>query len=238
MPLDNDQYILTSNRDEQVIRKTVFPYHFDHDNFTLLGPRDEKAGGTWIATSNQHMTACLLNGAFEKHIPKPPYRQSRGKVVTDVFKFQTVEDFVINYQFDGIENFTLVLVYNNQEHPRLYEIRWDGEVLHKKELDRNQPHIWASAPLYTKEVISERREWFKAWVDENDFSLENIRTFHRFGGNGDKTNGLQIDRNHLQTVSVTSVHASHTHSEVHYYDMIHEQDYIEKIKLPSLSLQS
>lgn len=238
LPLDNNNYILTSNRDEQVIRETIFPYHFDQQNFTLLGPRDEKAGGTWIATSNQHMTACLLNGAFEKHVPKPPYRQSRGKVVIDVFHYKTVNDFVEQYDFSGIENFTLVLVYNNQDHPRLYELRWDGETLHKQELDRNQPHIWASAPLYTKEVITQRKAWFKAWVNENDFSLENIRNFHQFGGNGDKTNGLQIDRNHLQTVSVTSVHASDIHSEVHYFDMIKAQSHIEKINLPSLNLQS
>ncbi len=238
LPLDNNNYIITSNRDEQVIRKTIFPYFFEESNFTLLGPRDEKAGGTWIATSNQNMTACLLNGAFIKHVPKPPYRQSRGKVVTDVFQYKNVHEFTTNYDFSGIENFTLVLAYNNQETPELYELRWDGEVLHQKELDRNQSYIWASAPLYTKEVVEERKEWFKQWVNENDFTLENIRDFHQFGGNGDKTNGLQIDRKQLQTVSITSVYVSPLQSDVHYFDMINKETFVESIQLLSLDLQS
>lgn len=238
LPLDNNNYILTSNRDEQVIRKTIFPHFFDHHDFTLLGPRDEKAGGTWIATGNQNMTVCLLNGAFEKHMHKPPYRQSRGKVVTDVFQYKNVDEFITDYNFLGIENFTLVLVYNNQEIPSLYELRWDGEVLHKKELDRTQTYIWASATLYSKEVVLERKEWFEKWVNENEFTLENIRKFHQFGGNGDKTNGLQIDRNQLQTVSITSVHSSQSVSKVHYFDMINQQTFVERINHISLNLQS
>ncbi len=238
LPLENNNYIITSNRDEQVVRKTIFPHLFESTNFTLLGPRDEKAGGTWIATSNQNMTACLLNGAFEKHISKPPYRQSRGKVVTDVFQYKNVHEFTANYDFSGIENFTLVLAYNNQNRPELYELRWDGEVLHKKELDRSQPYIWASATLYAKEVVIERKEWFKTWVNENDFNLENIRNFHQFGGNGDKTNGLQIKRNLLQTVSITSVLVSSSQSDVHYFDMINKNTAVKSIKLLSLNLRS
>ena len=51
LPLKNDGFILTSNRDEQPNRITHPPLTVVEDETTLLFPKDEIAGGTWIGTS-------------------------------------------------------------------------------------------------------------------------------------------------------------------------------------------
>ncbi|MCP4522048.1 MAG: NRDE family protein [Cytophagales bacterium] len=231
LPQEDNQYILTSNRDEVSVRKTTFPHIYPFDNYSLLGPQDTKAGGTWIATSNQNMTVCLLNGAFQKHIPKPPYRQSRGQIVLDAFKFGTAQEFIENYSFEGTENFTLVLVYNQKGKEALHELRWDGEKLYHAILDRNKAYIWASSTLYSNEIVTQRKEWFAEFIETKEATLENIRNFHQFGGNGDQQNGLQISRdNSLQTVSITSVVSSEQSSEVHYLDRLNDSLHQETIQ--------
>ena len=75
-------FILTSNRDEHISRG-IARYHdlYQMDDTILAYPVDAKAGGTWFICNGQGDTGVLLNGAFEKHLPDPPYRKSRGAVL-------------------------------------------------------------------------------------------------------------------------------------------------------------
>lgn len=220
LPKEEKNYILTSNRDEATARKTIFPNFFSP---SLIGPKDEVAGGTWIATT-QTRTTCLLNGAFEKHVRKLPYRKSRGQVVLDVFEYQSIDDFKNTYDFSNIENFTLVII-DIEEEKQVHEFRWDGSTLHYQELNSTKAHLWASPTLYNPEIIATRKKWFEEWQQTNNFTLENIRKFHQFGGNGDKENGLQINRKEgvLQTVSITSVENFTNQLDVHYLDMLTQE---------------
>ena len=69
---------ITHNRDEQNLRtKALAPEHSLVHGTALLFPRDGKAGGSWAGMNEFGHAAVLLNGAFEKHLPKPPYRKSR-----------------------------------------------------------------------------------------------------------------------------------------------------------------
>ncbi len=49
-------YILTSSRDEQKARSTIFPKKYSIANKTLIFPKDELSGGTWIDTYEQQQT--------------------------------------------------------------------------------------------------------------------------------------------------------------------------------------
>lgn len=107
-------FILTSNRDEKNYRPTLPPEIHVVNGKKLLFPKDEEAGGTWIATNNQHQTVCLLNGAFETHVKNPPYRKSRGLILLESFGYDSFAEFAENVDLENIEPFTLLLIEHQE----------------------------------------------------------------------------------------------------------------------------
>ncbi|MFW0694651.1 hypothetical protein ACN091_10365, partial [Aliarcobacter butzleri] len=82
------------------------------------------------------LTACLLNGAFVAHTPQPPYKHSRGLVVLDAFDYVSIDSFINQYSFTGIEPFTLLLAETDRlSGQRLVELRWNGRRLFISESD-------------------------------------------------------------------------------------------------------
>ena len=95
IPSNKDSYILTSNRDESPQRASAeIPKKYKIFDQDIFFPRDPQAGGTWIASSEENYTLCLLNGAFKKHKWNPPYRMSRGLVLLDFFKYNNTNKFL------------------------------------------------------------------------------------------------------------------------------------------------
>lgn len=219
LPNGSNQYILTSNRDEWPGRPTSTPIKHDGPNgITLLYPTDGMAGGSWIAISNNGATACLLNGAYERHERNPPYRRSRGLVLVDAFAYESFADFVMEYDFSNIEPFTLLFVADKV----LHELRWDGVEGHYSLPNPNKPHIWASATLYIPEYIAKRKGWFTNWLQSHsEYKPEDIISFHRNGGEGDKYNDIVMNREGLvQTVSITCVAPTIDGVEMIYEDLL------------------
>lgn len=48
IPQENNNFILTSNRDEAYGRKTLAPSFYTIDGVKMLFPKDAVAGGSWI----------------------------------------------------------------------------------------------------------------------------------------------------------------------------------------------
>ena len=231
IPQSNNNFILTSNRDEAAHRSPQSLTKIVLHGVELVFPKDAGAGGTWVAAANDGRVVCLLNGAFEKHKHQPPYRRSRGIMVLDYFKYKSTNDFFEHYDFEGMEPFTFVLVGHNE----LHELRWDENDAHLKELNTKGFYLWSSATLYTPEVRLEREEWFQDWLkDRNDFSLSAIQDFHFNGGKKDDWNGFIMNRmNLVQTVSVTNVVKKVDRMEMLYHDLLREnilRDHIFKKK--------
>lgn len=226
LPLSESDFILTSNRDEKTYRESaVFPYKKDG----LVFPKDGRAGGSWIVSSQQGKSVCLLNGAFEKHDAKPPYRTSRGQIVLSVFDYSHVTHFAKEINLDNIEPFTLILI-EHRANTELYELRWDGVKKHFKQLETNEPHFWCSSTLYSKEVASSRKAWFDSWKTEHPFTVDHIYSFHRFGGSGDLENDLTMDRgNGMQTISITSISKEGGQTTMNYHDLLTDKKYVESI---------
>lgn len=206
LPTDKDSYLLTSNRDEGTTRPAaISPKQYSINGKNILFPKDPLGGGTWIAYA-EHRAACLLNGGFEKHIPSPPYKKSRGLVLLDYFSFADATDFATHYDFTGIEPFTLVIAETNG----LSEIRWTGKGHRSAALDPTLPHIWSSATLYTRETISLRQHWFRHWLEAQEgkerYTVESIRHFHRNAGEGRKESDLVMSlEGMVRTVSITTL---------------------------------
>ena len=220
LPLGNDEFCLTSNRDETPTRQPMELYYDEANN--LLFPKEPKHGGTWISVSADNRLVCLLNGAFQKHKHEPPYRKSRGLVVLDYFEYGTTTQFVTNYYFDGIEPFTMVIFDN----AKIYDFRWDGETKHLLELDPEKPHIWSSSTLYNDEIKNKRIAWFQQLlVAEQENNAAEILKFHKTAGADDKENGLIMSRNNnlVCTVSITQVLKKDHKFSLKYFDRINNK---------------
>lgn len=204
LPLGNNQFILTSNRDESPKRKTIPPSKYDEDGVAFVYPKDELAGGTWIGLSEKNRLVCLLNGGFEIHERKGPYKMSRGLIVKKILSAENSVSFVENFVFDDIEPFTLVLVDWNSN-LATYELVWDGISKHFVKLPQ-EPKIWSSSTLYTSEMKALRRTWFANWLSENKiFHQQKIIDFQTSTDKGTPETSLKMKRSFVETVSVTSV---------------------------------
>ncbi len=195
-------YVFTSNRDEHISRPSAFfPKEEIVNNKRIVFPKDPKAGGTWFAISESGAVVILLNGAFEKHVPKDNYAKSRGLVVLDIVSHNNPQDYLKEIDLIKIEPFT-VLVFEKGE---LMELRWDGKNKHLKTLKSDQAYIWSSATLYDKEIIKKREELFFNFMNKADVDAKSIIDFHS-NNHQDSQNGFIIDRQTgLKTFSVTQV---------------------------------
>jgi hypothetical protein len=217
LPTDSG-FLITSSRDELNFRHTLPPDKHQIVHQQIVFPKDELAGGTWIASSKTR-SVCLLNGAFTKHIRKKKYRKSRGVIMLENFEYKHVEDFVEKIYLDDIEPFTLILKEHNLNQ-HLYEFRWDGEQKHLANFDANQPKIWASATLYDEQVIKMRVNWFDNWLKEYHQPIE-IIDFHRQRKTNDIENDIVVKRNNgLQTVSISQIRFQERNHVFYYNDLI------------------
>lgn len=232
IPTGEHEYILSHNRDETPGRS---PDRLHTDQLAgqqLVFPKEPKAGGTWIASSNNDLTICILNGAFVNHERKPPYRRSRGLVALDFFSFSSIHNFAKDYSFDGIEPFTLLVCQGKQ----LHELRWDSQLVHLNELDAKRSHIWSSAPLYRPEMRRKREQWFDVWKQLNPTpELDDILGFHQNAGEGDpRTDVIMRISEHFRTVSITNVIRTQTQIDMRYRDLISESQQIRSLFLNSV----
>lgn len=211
LPWGNKGFILTSNRDERTTRPVaVAPCRYRVHGQTLVFPRDPVGGGTWIATAGNGVSLCLLNGAFEAHRPDPPYRLSRGKVLLDFLRYDYAGAFATQYDFSGIEPFTLLVVRSGPA-LSLSELGWDGKSVHLAAKDPARPHIWSLATLYSPEMVRQREAWFADWlIDRDAFRVEDILHFHHSAGGEDACNALRMNRKDgFRTVSITAIARQH-----------------------------
>ncbi|MFZ2898008.1 MAG: NRDE family protein [Saprospiraceae bacterium] len=232
IPQGPGAFTLSSNRDESPARS---PMHLSRETaggHTLIFPRDTTAGGTWIAAQTDNRIVCLLNGAFEKHRHQPPYKRSRGIMVLDFFGYPDAAGFARDYDFEGMEPFTLVLI----DKGHLAELRWDEQQVHFTELNPETYHIWSSSTLYPAPVREKRTQWFRDWLENrSDFSLEAIHQLHATGGEGDPWNDYVMNRNGIvQTVSISHIVKRPESLDFIYHDLLRKAQLAESAPiLPS-----
>lgn len=237
LPLSGKGFIITSTRDEKSIRKPALPPEkYDIHGGHAFFPRDTDAGGTWIASSPGGHTLCLLNGGFIFHESNPPYRRSRGLVLLDFYRYNDVTSFRDQYDFQGIEPFTLLIrnthrFADNLVDPQFDELRWDGvQVLHTP-LNPDVPSIWSSVTLYSDEVINQRKQWFDQWLAGHpEFTVGSAVDFHKTAGTGNIQNDILMNRdNVVRTVSITSILRDPLRHESYYEDVINSQQHSNKL---------
>lgn len=217
LPAGNTIY-LTSNRDEAAARKTAnTPQVVAFSSGNMLFPKDNEAGGTWMAAHENGNAMVLLNGAFIKHHHNPPYRKSRGIIFLEVFNHNSPIEAYRHIDLIGIEPFTLIIWQGKQ----LWECRWDQTAKHVTPIHANEPKIWSSVTLYDEAVRTKREIWFYKWLSmQTQITADAICQFHEFGGDGDSTTNLKMNRDGiLLTLSTTGITINNTKAIMHYKDM-------------------
>ncbi|WP_348810381.1 NRDE family protein [Flavobacterium maritimum] len=220
----NDKIIITSNRDEKVIRPSATPpKSYTINGKQVLFPKDPKAGGTWFAVDTDGTVLVLLNGADEKHKVQLPYRKSRGLIVLDIISSVSPKLFWDELDLDNIEPFTLVLFQEGQ----LFQLRWNGNQKTTVSLDTHKNHIWSSSTLYPKEIRAKRSDWFYTFLDVNpEISETEMLHFHRYTEEKNQENGLVINRNEeMKTLSITQSVIESRKVTILHCDLMTEQDF-------------
>ncbi|KGL58816.1 NRDE family protein [Polaribacter sp. Hel1_85] len=219
LPLGDNNFILTSNRDETPLRNTIYPQKYLENGVELTYPKDELAGGTWIGLSDKKRLVCLLNGAFEIHVRKSLYKISRGIIVKNILSADDGVSYINNFDFTDIEPFTLILV-DWKHQLETYELVWDGEKKHFNKLPQ-EPKIWSSSTLYTEEMKQLRKKWFADFLKENTrFRQESIIGFHQNEKLGTAETSPKMKREFVETVSVTSVQKENSTVNMLYLDLL------------------
>ena len=203
IPKGENDFVLTSNRDEAPNRVSLNPDFYKINNTKMLFPKDKKAGGTWIGVSERHRLICLLNGGFEFHKRQDDYRISRGLIVTDLLTAIDIKIEVEVYDLSDIEPFTLVIVDWNSS-LKFYELVWDGFKKHFTELPK-ESKIWSSSTLYTQEMKAERKQWFDEFKSEKKLNSVHAKQFHELTHIDNKEYGVVMDRHFVKTTSITQV---------------------------------
>ncbi len=206
-------FIFTSNRDELENRDCLAPKWYNL-NYLLCYPKDTQAQGTWIACTPQGKVACLLNGAFVKHVRKNNYRKSRGLIVLESFDFASFSDFVEQIDLQDIEPFTLVLVENEN----LIELKWDGEQKYIQYLHPQNAHIWSSATLYPKTIAQKKEQFFKQNLTHLANPILQIHQSKPFENANE--NFISDFGNGLKTVSITQITVEEKQVNFAYYPII------------------
>ena len=222
---NHEGIIITSNRDEKVIRPgAIAPKNYCQNGKNIMYPKDAKAGGTWFVIDGNGTVLVLLNGGRMKHVPELFYRKSRGLIALDIVSSESPKDFWDQINLEDIEPFTLVL-YQQEE---LYELIWDGFIKVKTVLDGNKNHIWSSVTLYPKEIRQKRSNWFFDFLKgKKEISAYEMLDFHRNTEPGDLENGLVINReNELKTLSITQAVIEKNKCVLRYYDLVKTQDFL------------
>lgn len=200
---ETNDFILTSNRDEAIDRKTLLPEIYNENGIKMVYPKDEVAGGTWIGVSERKRLVCLLNGGFVAHERKSFYRLSRGVIVKELLAAKDGVKWMEDFEFTDIEPFTIIMI-EWQKELKLYELVWDGSNKHLKAL-KDKTMIWSSSPLYTESMKNIRETWFSEFLKTQEKEPGRLFDFHLHTGMGNKDVDLQIDRGFLKTVSITQV---------------------------------
>ncbi|MFG6686334.1 NRDE family protein [Mariniflexile sp. HNIBRBA6329] len=213
-PKENNDFVLTSNRDEAPNRKSLPPDFYLKKGAKLLFPMDEQSGGTWIGLSEKNRLVCMLNGGFTMHERKDNYRKSRGLVALDFMTADEIVTAIEKFDLTDIEPFTTVIADWNTT-LKFYELVWDGIEKHFQELPL-EPKLWSSSTLYDAEMKHERLQWFEAFKEENSLNAQSLLKFHKTTASDNKDYGVIMNRGFVKTTSMTQVEKFGDSLEMYY----------------------
>ncbi|GAA4932307.1 NRDE family protein [Algibacter agarivorans] len=231
IPIGNNDFVLTTNRDEAPDRVSLVPDFYTIDNTKLLFPKD-KMGGTWIGVSEKNRVVCVLNGAFEKHKRQSSYRKSRGIVANDFMISNDIVATIEAYNLEDIEPFTIVIADWNAT-LKFYELVWDGKNKHFIELPKDS-RIWSSSTLYSEGMMKERQQWFENFEAFNELNADSILEFHSTADADNMDYGVVMNRGFVKTTSITQIEKRGNDVDMRYKNIENKMVTTKTFNLPQV----
>jgi len=231
---EENGFVLTSNRDEKEFRPTSPPEIYAYGNCKLVYPRDEQAGGSWIAINEKGNINCLLNGGIIAHKKQEHHTKSRGTVLLDfTLSALSAQAYFSQTDLCNVEPFTIVgLKQSNGKMQDITEFIWDGKHKHFRQLNVFNAYIWSSVTLYNKDDRKNRKKWFEQFYSEHKSSItkEKIIDFHSGNYTGDNSIGLIMQEDSgLKTLSITQISMSGNKVQMSYFDLLNSS--VKEIEL-------
>ncbi len=166
---EKGNFILTQNRDETNLRPTSDKIETRKMNgLDFTGPIDLVSGGTWIYYAEKYVV-CILNGAYKKHLHKPPYRMSRGLIILELLNYDSIDEFVNKIELNGIEPFTMIMIDKVKHEKKI--LVWDETKKYKEDVSKENLIVRSSSTLYTKEEKQKHKQFF---LNLNSYNPEEI----------------------------------------------------------------
>ena len=171
----NDEVILTHNRDEVITREASLEVEERvWNNKRYFAPIDQLKQGTWIFYSEDYI-ACILNGGKDKPISlQPSYQKSRGIVLLNMIQYNSVKDFVENEDLIRIAPFT-IFVFERKSN-KTYLLFWNEKELELNDLSNSNFVFRASSTLYSFEKMRDLEKKFPTF---NTITPEEIFILHQ-----------------------------------------------------------
>lgn len=215
------QTVITVNRDEAPSRAASDPVIYeDNGRRYWLAPEPVSGGSNLVLDIINQRLLVLLNGAFEAHESKPPYRLSRGVVIMEAFDFDSLKIMTDNYDFSGIEPFTLLSFQNS----KWEEIRWDGEEVYHSVPSAANIGIWSSAKLYESEEAKVREESFMNFVERSRaIYAQHLFDIHQRDRHDPRGVGFRMNHEDIvKTVSITQLIFENNRVMLRYMDLMRD----------------
>lgn len=198
---DNGDFLLTHNRDESRLRPfsdQIQTSGYHQKKWT--GPVDLVSGGTWIYYSEK-FAACILNGGYVKHSHRPPYRMSRGLLILELLRYDSIDQFSSAVDLEGIEPFTMMVASMNSTEKKI--LVWDGSQRFVEDRSAEKLIVRSSTPLYT---VEEKSVHFKSFDELENPTPERVFELH------DRLK--MLPNNQFETVQTTSItQINHQHHQ-------------------------
>lgn len=227
IPLKENEFALTSNRDEKSFRNATELILKQIEFHQMIYPEDPLAKGSWIGISEMGISICLLNGAFQKHERKSFYQKSRGIILIELLQSIHYKNSLDKFDLREIEPFTMIIVDQSQNKNKLIEFIWDGNKKYIQELNSENPYLWSSVTLYSKEEIEFKKKLFNEKI-KYIFDKADIFTFHH-----SSNNRLKRDSKELLpiTISTTQIIGNPDELVIQHVDLINSKTFWNSFNL-------
>jgi len=160
--LNHQGYEVFFNRDEQRARSEAIPPALIKQ-YKAIMPVDPQGQGTWIATSVNGMTLCLLNN-YQQQTPVENYRTytSRGQLILQLIKIQQADKLRTQIETLDLSNYQPFFIYLfpadlNKRNTSIYAYQWNGKQLLPQVAE--QPFI--SSAVLLQQAQQSRKQIFK-----------------------------------------------------------------------------
>ncbi|MFN3464782.1 MAG: NRDE family protein [Terricaulis sp.] len=208
---DSHHLTITMNRDDSQTRQESPPELKHGLRGAVIAPRDEQAGGSWIATSEDGLVACLLN----RYDRAPQGRASRGEIVLRAMDVRTARNAALELSpaAGDYSPFTCILL--DQDHS--VRVDWNGAQVTRQTLDPQPLEMLTSSSWEQDDVRANRTRLFSALTAGPHSFAEKIAAFHCYREAEGEMWTPMMRRPLSHTKNITRVRVSANEVEMSYW---------------------